>query len=60
MIFGSILFYYLRENKKINTTLSLQNDEISNQRNQLIELGKKASEANEAKNLDFLPIFLMN
>ena len=49
LIFGSILFYYLRENKKINTTLSLQNDEISNQRNQLIELGKKASEANEAK-----------
>jgi signal transduction histidine kinase/AraC-like DNA-binding protein len=49
LIFGSILFYYLRENKKINARLSLQNDEILNQRNQLIELGKKANEANEAK-----------
>ncbi len=49
LIMGAILFYYLRENKKINARLALQNDEISSQRNQLIELGKKAKEATDAK-----------
>jgi signal transduction histidine kinase/DNA-binding response OmpR family regulator/ABC-type xylose transport system substrate-binding protein len=49
VILGAILFYYLRQNRKINATLALQNEEISTQRNQLIELGKKAQEANEAK-----------
>jgi signal transduction histidine kinase/AraC-like DNA-binding protein/CheY-like chemotaxis protein len=49
LISGSILFYYLRENKKINSRLALQNEEILLQRNQLIELGKKAKEATEAK-----------
>jgi len=49
LIFGGILFYYLTENRKINARLALQNDEISSQRNQLIELGKKAKEATDAK-----------
>jgi signal transduction histidine kinase/DNA-binding response OmpR family regulator len=49
LIFGFILLYYLRENKKINATLALQNEEILNQRNQLIELGKQAQEASNAK-----------
>ncbi len=49
LIFGFILLYYLRENKKINLRLQQQNLEISNQRNQLIELSKKAKEASDAK-----------
>ncbi len=49
LIFGFILLYYLRENKKINNRLQQQNKEISDQRNQLIELGKKAKEASDAK-----------
>lgn len=49
LILGAILFYYLRENRKINKKLAAQNDEISRQRNQLIELSKKANAANEAK-----------
>lgn len=49
LICGGILFYYLQENKKINKKLENQKEEISNQRNQLIELGKKAKEATDAK-----------
>jgi len=49
LIFGAILFSYLSENKKISKRLTAQNEEILNQRNQLIDLGKKANEANEAK-----------
>ncbi|MEO6733858.1 MAG: substrate-binding domain-containing protein [Ferruginibacter sp.] len=49
LIMGLILFYYLKENKKINARLALQNEEILTQRNQLIELDKKAKEATEAK-----------
>ena len=49
LIFGFVLFYYLQENKKINATLASQNKEILIQRNQLIELGKKAKEASDAK-----------
>lgn len=49
LIFGAILFYYLQENKKINKKLELQKEEILSQRNQLIELGKKAKEATDAK-----------
>ena len=49
LIMGFVLFYYLRENKKINDRLALQNEEILMQRNQLIELGKKAKEATDAK-----------
>ena len=63
LIFGVVLFFSLRENKKItaklvdsleenkeiNTKLAHQNEEISEQRNQLIQLSKKAAEATEAK-----------
>ncbi len=49
LIMGAILFYYLKENRKINLRLAKQNEEILDQRNQLIELGKKAKEANDAK-----------
>lgn len=49
LIMGSVLFYYLRENRKINARLVKQNEEIISQRNQLIELGKKAKEATDAK-----------
>jgi len=49
LMMGTILFFYLKENKKINARLALQNEEISSQRNQLIELGKKAKEATDAK-----------
>jgi signal transduction histidine kinase/DNA-binding response OmpR family regulator len=49
LIFGAILFYYLHENKKINKKLEVQKEEILTQRNQLIELGKKAKEATDAK-----------
>ncbi len=56
LVLGSVLFYYLRENRKINAKLAQKNNEItaqhleiSAQRNQLIELGKRAEEATEAK-----------
>ena len=49
LIFGGILFYYLQENKKINKKLEIQKDEISNQRNQLIELVAKVKEATDAR-----------
>lgn len=49
LLMGGILFYYLRENKKINARLASQNEEIGSQRNQLIELGKKAKDATDAK-----------
>ncbi|MDE3212924.1 MAG: substrate-binding domain-containing protein, partial [Bacteroidota bacterium] len=49
LIMGAILYYYLQENKKINARLASQNEEILNQRNQLIELGKQARVASEAK-----------
>lgn len=49
LIMGTILFYYLIENRKINMRLVHQNEEIASQRNQLIELGKKAKEATDAK-----------
>lgn len=49
LILGSILFYYLRENRKINARLAVQNEEILDQRDQLIILGNKAKEASEAK-----------
>jgi AraC-like DNA-binding protein/CheY-like chemotaxis protein len=37
------------ENRKINNRLSIQNDEIANQRNQLIELAQRAKDATDAK-----------
>ena len=49
LIMGFVLFYLLKENKKINARLAMQNEEILAQRNQLIELGKKAKEATDAK-----------
>ena len=49
IIFGAVLYYYLQENKKINKKLELQKEEILTQRNQLMELGKKAKEATDAK-----------
>lgn len=49
LIFGGVLFYYLQENKKINKKLEQQKEEISSQRNQLIELMNKVKEATDAK-----------
>jgi len=49
LFFGGILFYYLQENKKINKKLEIQKEEISAQRNQLIELMAKVKEATDAK-----------
>jgi signal transduction histidine kinase/DNA-binding response OmpR family regulator/ABC-type xylose transport system substrate-binding protein len=49
LIFGGILFYYLQENKKINKKLEQQKEEISSQRNQLIELMARVKEANDAR-----------
>ncbi|WP_276502801.1 hybrid sensor histidine kinase/response regulator transcription factor [Terrimonas pollutisoli] len=56
LILGSIAFYFLNENKKINKRLEKQNEEILAQRNQLIdqknqliEMTAKAKEATEAK-----------
>jgi signal transduction histidine kinase/DNA-binding response OmpR family regulator len=46
---GAITFYYLRENKKINRRLKLQNEEIRNQQQQLIEMSEKAEAAHDAK-----------
>jgi signal transduction histidine kinase/DNA-binding response OmpR family regulator len=49
LIMGAVLFFYLRENRKINARLAIQNEKISSQRNELIELGKKAKAATDAK-----------
>ena len=49
LIFGGVLFYYLLENKKINKKLEQQKEEISSQRNQLIDLMAKVKEANDAR-----------
>lgn len=49
LVMGAVLFYYLKENKKILATLAAQNEEIISQRNQVIELSKKAKEATDAK-----------
>jgi signal transduction histidine kinase/AraC-like DNA-binding protein/CheY-like chemotaxis protein len=46
---GGFVFYSLRENRKINRKLQLQNLEISNQKNKLEEMSAKAQAANEAK-----------
>lgn len=49
LIFGAILFYYLKENRKINQKLALQNEEILHQKNQLEVMSAKAKAANEAR-----------
>ena len=46
---GSIVFYSLRENRKINRRLHHQNEEILNQKKELEEMSVKAGEANDAK-----------
>ena len=49
LILGLVTYYYLREKKKINRQLHLQNEEIINQRNELIEVSAQVKAANEAK-----------
>jgi signal transduction histidine kinase/DNA-binding response OmpR family regulator len=49
LIFGAISFYSLRENRKINKRLEVQNHEISDQKNQIEELAQRADIENEAK-----------
>ena len=49
LTFGGLAFYSLKENRKINKKLQLQNLEISDQKNQLVEMSAKAQAANEAK-----------
>lgn len=49
VVFGGLAFYSLQENRKINRRLEAKNNEILNQRNQLIELSAKAERATEAK-----------
>lgn len=49
LIFGGLSHYYLKENKKINSRLEAQNKEISEQKNQLIEISAKAEVAHQAK-----------
>jgi signal transduction histidine kinase/DNA-binding response OmpR family regulator/ABC-type xylose transport system substrate-binding protein len=49
LAFGGIAFYSLRENRKINKKLLLQNLEISDQKAQLEIMSAKAQVANEAK-----------
>ena len=46
---GSIAFFSLRHNRRINKTLAAQNEEILSQRNKLIEMTAKAKEATDAK-----------
>ncbi|HKG68023.1 MAG TPA: ATP-binding protein, partial [Segetibacter sp.] len=46
---GGFVFYSLRENRKMNKKLQLQNLEISDQKNKLEEMSAKAQAANEAK-----------
>ena len=49
LIFSGIFYYYLQENKKINKKLEVQKEEISNQRNQLVDLVAQVKEATDAK-----------
>lgn len=49
IIFGGLAFYFLAENRKINKSLAAKNNEILEQRNQLIEMSALAEEATEAK-----------
>jgi len=49
LVFGGLAFYSLMENRKINKSLETKNDEILQQRNQLIEMSAKAEVATEAK-----------
>jgi signal transduction histidine kinase/AraC-like DNA-binding protein len=49
IVFGGLAFYALIENRKINKSLEVKNNEILYQRNQLIEVSKKAEVATEAR-----------
>ena len=49
IIFGGLAFYWLMENRKINKSLELKNNEILSQRNQLIEMSLRAEAATEAR-----------
>lgn len=49
LILGSIVFFSLKNNRKINRRLAGQNEEIMLQRNQLIEMTARAKEATDAK-----------
>jgi len=49
LILGSVLFYLLNVNRKISNKLKIQKEEISTQRNKLIELVHQLKEANNAK-----------
>ena len=49
LIFGAISFYSLRENRKINKRLEVQNHEISDQKSQIEQLAQSAEIENEAK-----------
>ena len=49
LILGSIVFFSLRHNRRINRKLAAQNEENLYQRDQLIEMTAKAKEATDAK-----------
>lgn len=49
VVFGGLAFYSLMENRKINKSLEVKNNEILEQRNLLIEMSDKAENAVEAK-----------
>lgn len=49
LILAGVLFYFFQENRKINRKLEWQKEEISTQRNRLIELVEKLKEATDAK-----------
>jgi signal transduction histidine kinase/DNA-binding response OmpR family regulator/ABC-type xylose transport system substrate-binding protein len=49
VVFGGLALYALLENRKINKSLEANNIKILDQRNQLIEMSKKAEAATEAK-----------
>ncbi|MGV3767119.1 MAG: hybrid sensor histidine kinase/response regulator transcription factor [Chitinophagaceae bacterium] len=49
LVFASLLFYSRQLNRKINRRLAMQNEEISRQSAQLVEMSAKAEAANEAK-----------
>lgn len=49
LLFVGISLYYLKENKKINSKLEKQNHEISEQKNQLMEMSEKAEAAHQSK-----------
>ena len=49
LLFGVILLFAWRNNRRINRRLSASNAEILNQRNQLVKMTAKAKEATDAK-----------